>query len=278
MEPLNSTNHQAVTENADAAPEASPNESHIQHEVSPPASPAPLPRRPVSPDNPPIEVVGRGPGDEITDTDTDADAISPVSLIPADNQSHALQAASPTDLIAPPIAVETSSDQGRGQSTPTSAGAPFERQPPASPVGQGQATRTQESIAEGAIQIASQLSSTTPSPAVEAIPYGNWRPDYLRKSVLFALCCIFLVLLAAVEIIYFVSGSKNGFERANESLSWLWTFSPTIGTYCACDCLSTILCCPLKHYSNDNSRLFVAQSGIPSHAIYTLDEVGTLES
>ncbi|KAK0732429.1 hypothetical protein B0T21DRAFT_452028, partial [Apiosordaria backusii] len=71
-------------------------------------------------------------------------------------------------------------------------------------------------------------SSPLPTPSLPIIPYGEWRPVYLRKTVLLAFVLLFLFLGGMVQLIYWLSYNRNGLQTAKESLSWLWIFSPTI--------------------------------------------------
>ncbi|KAK0669043.1 hypothetical protein QBC41DRAFT_112335 [Cercophora samala] len=70
-----------------------------------------------------------------------------------------------------------------------------------------------------------QQSATQP---VFKTPYGKWRPAYLRKTVLASFVILFTSLAALVQLINWLSYNRNGLQAANESLSWLWVFSPTI--------------------------------------------------
>ncbi|KAK4205564.1 hypothetical protein QBC40DRAFT_320517 [Triangularia verruculosa] len=77
--------------------------------------------------------------------------------------------------------------------------------------------------------IASTAGSSPPlTPSVPKTPYGKWRPLYLQKTILMAFVLVFLFLAAMVQLIYWLSYQWNGLQAADESLSWLWTFFPTI--------------------------------------------------
>ncbi|KAK0648426.1 hypothetical protein B0T16DRAFT_506731 [Cercophora newfieldiana] len=222
MEPHNPTNPQRAPEHEGAPPGTHPNEASTHH-VSPPPSPSPFLPRPVSPEDTRLEVA------EVADAeDVNVEAISPVSSISSETQSLPILARASSDLTRPPAAERTSPSQSPRQLAQAPAVATPEGPTLPLPAGQVRAERHQGSTPGEPTRTAPPTSNPPPPSAPEIIPYGRWRPGYLRKSILVSFLCIFLVLLAAVETIFFVSESRNGLEEANESLSWLWTFSPTI--------------------------------------------------
>ncbi|KAK3356371.1 hypothetical protein B0T25DRAFT_134943 [Lasiosphaeria hispida] len=228
METSNST--PPGPQRAAASPDAAQQEaSEAGSQVSPLPSPSLLPARPVSPEHPSTAATVHKGGDLVNDADLTSSVVSFVSSISTDAPVHAIEALSPTDIAASPATGRTSSDQVPDQSIQTPAIAPSEDPPPASSVNQSDTSITQGSTGEAGVHPATPTTNTPPPPPTpEANPYGSWRPGYLRKSTLFAFVCIFIVLLVAVEAIYLVSENRNGLEEANEALSWLWTFSPTI--------------------------------------------------
>lgn len=134
-----------------------------------------------------------------------------------------IQAQAPTASEA-----EAATSPAHPQSTQTAAITGSVDTPPAPPAASAHATNTQNPPVEPGSDVPDTPPTATSPP--ESTPFGRWRPGYLRKSALFAFCCIFLALLAAVEAIYLASESRDGLAESNESLSWLWTFSPTVGT------------------------------------------------
>ncbi|KAJ8124736.1 hypothetical protein O1611_g8904 [Lasiodiplodia mahajangana] len=54
-----------------------------------------------------------------------------------------------------------------------------------------------------------------------------WRPFYLRWIVLFAFIAIFLLIIAAIEILLLVSNKNSGIATGNAAQHYLWTYGPT---------------------------------------------------
>ena len=171
----------------------------------------------VSPSSGPSPLAStKDPCDELQVEQTTDTPARPPSGATADRiHAQAPTASEAATSPAPPQPIQTAAITGSADT------------PPAPPAASAHATNTQNLPVEPGSDVPDTPPTATSPP--ETTPYGSWRPGYLRKSVLFAFCCIFLALLAAVEAIYLASESRNGLEEANESLSWLWTFSPTVG-------------------------------------------------
>ncbi|KAK8038664.1 hypothetical protein PG993_007075 [Apiospora rasikravindrae] len=55
----------------------------------------------------------------------------------------------------------------------------------------------------------------------------RWRPFYLRRTVLLGFLAVFLGILIAIEILFFVSKKNNGIATCDPHKHYLWTYGPT---------------------------------------------------
>ncbi|KAK4443586.1 hypothetical protein QBC34DRAFT_443239 [Podospora aff. communis PSN243] len=174
--------------------------------------------RPVSPKHQNINTSGAEGEERPSDGDPASATVSPSSSI----ATHELDNATGPSLVIEATVLANNNEQTPGYA----AGQPVQPQAPnyhprGPPLAPSPTTHQQT-------QGAHTATSLGPPPITEVKPFGSWRPGYLRKRSLFAFFCSFLALAAAVEAVYLISESRNGLEEANEALSWLWTFSPTI--------------------------------------------------
>lgn len=97
----------------------------------------------------------------------------------------------------------------------------------------------------------------------EEVPNG-WRPRYIRKRVLAGFVISFLLLAVAIVVLYVFSRKQNGLTAANESLYYLWMFSPTIGKMTLLSMLIIwgVVTDPERKSSIHNSLIHLASSGI----------------
>lgn len=58
----------------------------------------------------------------------------------------------------------------------------------------------------------------------------KWRPFYLRSTFLLGLAAVFALMIAALEILDYVSERDQGLATVSQNLHYLWTYGPTFGT------------------------------------------------
>lgn len=59
----------------------------------------------------------------------------------------------------------------------------------------------------------------------------TWMPFYLRRVFLLGFAVVFILMIVALEVLYFFSVRDGGLATVEESLHYLWTYGPTFGGF-----------------------------------------------
>lgn len=60
---------------------------------------------------------------------------------------------------------------------------------------------------------------------------ARWMPFYLRRVFLVGFAVVFILMVVALEVLYFVSVRDGGLATVEERLHYLWTYGPTLGGF-----------------------------------------------
>lgn len=69
----------------------------------------------------------------------------------------------------------------------------------------------------------------TDEPSTSGEP--TWMPFYLRRVFLLGFAVVFVLMIVALEVLYFFSVRDGGLATVEERLHYLWTYGPTFGGF-----------------------------------------------